>query len=118
MGVTHTEIKEETRIYPKDGCPKDEEELATDDSAADDVIQRNSEWNYDEHGADWVNIYPDCALPQQSPINLIDPVTEYGKSYEIHPSEDDSTVKKYNDLEQTSVIFDPLKYTIGLLLKE
>ena len=25
--------------------------------------ERNKDWNYDEHGADWVENYPDCGLP-------------------------------------------------------
>jgi hypothetical protein len=138
-GVTHVEEREETRILV-DGCPKPpepekkevkeeekkeekKEETEKPKEEVKEVVEekaklvRNSEWNYDEHGADWPAGYPDCGLPQQSPINLIDPVTEFGKAYEIHPSEDDATKSNYKDLEETNVYFDPLRYTIGIVMQ-
>ena len=35
-------------------------------------------FNYDQHGADWPDLFPACGNEQQSPINLLSPITKYG----------------------------------------
>lgn len=54
-GVTHVTEEQETQFI-RDGekCPAD---------ANAKKAERNSVWNYDEHGADWPDLYPDCGLP-------------------------------------------------------
>ena len=68
------------------------------------------------HGADWPEIYPNCADQYQSPINLIDLETKYGKSYDIQPFEDDRNVPTYWDLEFPKVNFDLSKYTVDVYI--
>jgi hypothetical protein len=41
-------------------------------------------WDYAQNGADWVNTFPICRQSHQSPINLIDPKSKYGQSYNIY----------------------------------
>lgn len=36
------------------------------------------DFDYSQQGADWPEKFPDCARPQQSPINLLDPISSYG----------------------------------------
>ena len=36
------------------------------------------EWDYSQNGADWPDKFPDCGLPQQSPVNLLTAISEYG----------------------------------------
>lgn len=74
------------------------------------------EWNYDLHGSDWVENYPNCADQFQSPINLIDPETKYGKTYDIYPFEDDRHEPTYWDLEYPKVNFDLSKYTVDVYI--
>lgn len=74
------------------------------------------EWNYDLHGADWPDLYPNCAKSHQSPINLLDYETEYGQSYNIYKFEDDNVVPTYWDLEYAKVLFDLSKYTIDVYI--
>ena len=69
-------------------------------------------------GADWAEKYPDCGLPQQSPINLLDPVTEFGRAYEIHDPEDDQTFSEYSDLGPTTIDFRPQEYTVSTSLED
>ena len=103
-GITHVEEESEVRfIREGEKCPVDESLLNR---------ERNKDWNYDLHGADWAEKYPDCGLPQQSPINLLDPVTEFGRAYEIHPFEEDEHRADYVDLGPTAIEFNPQYYTI------
>jgi len=62
-GLAVTDVaKEEGIVTLKEGCPKADlpDELK---ALAAGKLRRNQDWNYDEHGADWVTKYPDCALP-------------------------------------------------------
>ena len=109
-GITHVEDKTETRfIRQGEKCPID---------ASLKRGERNKEWNYDKQGADWAEKYPDCGLPQQSPINLLDPVTEYGRAYEIHAAAADEHAPTYSDLGATPIDFDTQKYTIEVSFGE
>jgi len=75
-----------------------------------------TEWGYEKHGYDWPEKYPDCALPQQSPINLLAPRTKYGRAYDIYTYEEDNHEPTYPDVEATFVNFNPLRYTVEVLL--
>ena len=35
-------------------------------------------WDYKQFGADWAAQYPECASDHQSPINFVEPVSDYG----------------------------------------
>ena len=74
------------------------------------------EWNYDKHGSDWPDLYPNCADQFQSPINLIDAVTEYGKMYDIQDFATDESDSTYWDLEFPTVNFDLSKYTVDVYI--
>ena len=41
-------------------------------------------WDYLKNGADWVINYPDCASDHQSPINFVEPVSDYGQAYDVY----------------------------------
>ena len=55
-------------------------------------------WNYKLKGADWGEKFPACAIDKQSPINLIDPINDYGQAYDIYDSGDDQQQSSYWDL--------------------
>lgn len=66
-----------------DGEPYHDDPPKASKVASDYLYGLTPEWNYDLHGSDWVDMYPNCADQFQSPINLIDPETKYGYTYDM-----------------------------------
>lgn len=69
-------------------------------------------WNYDQNGAEWPDLFPNCGQPQQSPINLMQPTSEYGNSYYLYNFEDDNSDKSYADLENPLIKFENDRYAL------
>ena len=44
----------------------------------------SKKWDYVKNGADWSVNYPDCASDHQSPINFVEPVSDYGQAYDVY----------------------------------
>lgn len=65
-----------------------------------------NQWDYSSNGADWPEKYPDCARPQQSPINLLTPFSEYGQAYDIYDAAVDNLVFSYFDLIKPQINLD------------
>ena len=106
--ITHTEEVPETRLVMHGGeCP----------IIGAGERKKRAEWDYKQTGADWPAKYPDCALPQQSPINLLTPLTKYGRAYDIYDSAEDGTVPSYGDLAAAVVGFHPVRYTVTVPIK-
>jgi hypothetical protein len=61
-------------------------------------------WDYQQNGADWPDIFPDCGSDHQSPINFEDPTTKYGSSYDIFSIAADQLKKQYQDLLSRDVL--------------
>ena len=69
----------------------------TAEAANEEANATISYYNYDLHGADWPEAFPACgSLEFQSPINLLPPITKYGKSYKILSAAVDSTKPEYS----------------------
>ena len=49
-------------------------------------------------GADWPERYPECDTDQQSPIDLLSPITAYGQSYDIYDVAIDKVALQYWDM--------------------
>jgi len=62
-----------------------------------------SEYSYDDHGDDWLADYPSCGESFQSPINLLNPISEYGKSYMFYDYKDDKAKLTYQPITQEIV---------------
>lgn len=69
-------------------------------------------WNYDQNGAEWPEVFPNCGQPQQSPINLMKPTSEYGNSYYLYSFVDDNSEKSYADLENPLIKFENDRYAL------
>jgi carbonic anhydrase len=68
------------------------------------ALASGASWDYSTNGADWPSINSDCALTNQSPINLISPGTEDFK-YEIYGSDEDSIEKGYSNQIDGTMFF-------------
>jgi carbonic anhydrase len=53
-------------------------------------------------------------LPQQSPINLLSPVSKYGIQYVIQSGDKDAPSTDYKDMDKTEVKFNPLFYSFEI----
>ena len=53
------------------------------------------DFDYSQQGADWPKKFPECARSQQSPINLLDPISSYGQAYSLIDAELDALTKTY-----------------------
>mmetsp|Transcript_26248 Transcript_26248/g.40063 ORF Transcript_26248/g.40063 Transcript_26248/m.40063 type:complete len:206 (+) Transcript_26248:847-1464(+) len=93
-----------------------EQELYNSTSGVDNEAVSSNTFNYDLKGSDWPDRYPDCAMEQQSPINLLTPKTKYGQSYEIFDFEDDLLVQEYWDLEDILIEFHKEMYSVEVYI--
>ena len=59
---------------------------------------RFSTWDYAQGGTDWPIKYPGCGISSQSPINLLQPQSSYGKAYKFLKSKKDGFVANYYQL--------------------
>ena len=58
------------------------------------------DFDYTQQGADWPKKFPECARSQQSPINLLDPISSYGQAYSLMDAELDALTKTYGVAEK------------------
>jgi hypothetical protein len=114
LNINHIDLSGKNK-YKKDkkGSGSEDEHA---ESVCTDSYCHVPEWNYDQHGDDWPDKYPNCALSHQSPINLIDPITEYGQTYNIMDYADDGYEGTYWSLENSLVMFDLSKYSIDVYI--
>ena len=59
---------------------------------------RFATWDYGQGGTDWPEKFPDCTMPQQSPINLLQPRSNYGKAYKFYKPKTDGFNGNYFQL--------------------
>jgi len=78
--------------------------------------QIQAEYNYSKNGKDWAEKWPSCGAEQQSPINFLNPVTEYGNSYFLFDFGDDELIPEYWDMAETLVEYKPEVYTIEVMI--
>ena len=64
-----------------------------------EVSASGVEFDYTTNGADWPDSYPDCALTNQSPIDLI----SAAGTYETYASTEDMFTKTYSNQENVAV---------------
>jgi hypothetical protein len=60
------------------------------------AVTSGASWDYSTNGADWPSINSDCALTNQSPINLISADSENFK-YKTYRADEDSIEKAYSN---------------------
>ena len=62
------------------------------------ALASGASWDYSTNGANWPDINSDCALTNQSPINLISPGSEgFKDKYKTYGSDEDSINKAYSN---------------------
>ena len=68
------------------------------------ALVQGASWDYSTNGADWPSINSDCALTNQSPINLISPDNKDFK-YKVYGSDEDSITKAYSNQIDGTMFF-------------
>jgi hypothetical protein len=64
-----------------------------------EVSASGGDYDYTTNGADWPESYPDCALTNQSPIDL----TSAPGTYETYAASEDQFTKTYANQENVGV---------------
>ena len=74
------------------------------------------EFDYKANGYNWLKIYPDCALSNQSPINFMR--SNRIVYYRSFPIEVDNLVSIYSDLTDVPVEWSPMYHNIVITLSK
>jgi hypothetical protein len=76
--------------------------------------EKMANFNYEVQGDDWPKKFYFCGQPQQSPINLLTPVSKYGTQYNIYSPLVDNPKRDYKDMFETFIKFNPLFYSFEI----
>ena len=63
-------------------------------------------WDYSKNGEDWPIKFPACGSKQQSPVNLLTPISKYGKLYSVFDATTDMLKFEYWNQKDTLIKFD------------